>query len=340
MVLMAGLILLVLLAAEDAAVSATPFALVVAAAAIVVVFLRRKSPTAKPITQMQPKFLAIGSPMDEPWQLLHHMRNASNPLAVQTNLIRYLISSMQSYISRSHQVSRIYGAKSYRDLKPVAKLCLVLAYLLGPMLLFAAWQWFTAPVRPPSEQFNIWWWFSVVGGNLLALFTLIFGPEFTLAWAAPFRWCGHRLGAIKGIFGEIATYIVRNRGWSVVLATAMGLEGYRHQLPLIEQSPSSVPGIFVTYEDMPTGAQQRALAKRGAWIDRHLNDVAQTFSKLVVTSADIALLLRAIEADETLVHAAYYTDDECIVRIADWIAAEDDMMPSNAAIAAQVRGKA
>jgi hypothetical protein len=26
-----------------------------------------------------------------------------------------------------------------------------------------------------------------------------------------------------------------------------------------------------------------------------------------------------IENDETLVHAAYYTDDECIARIADWI---------------------
>jgi hypothetical protein len=119
----------------------------------------------------------------------------------------------------------------------------------------------------------------------------------------------------------------------------MGLEGYRYQLPLIEQDPSRILGNFVKYENMPTGSQQRALAMRAAWIDRHLNDVAQTFSKLVVTSADITLLLRAIEPDQTLVHAAYYTDDECIVRIADWIAAEDDM-PSNAAIAAQVRGKA
>jgi hypothetical protein len=55
--------------------------------------------------------------------------------------------------------------------------------------------------------------------------------------------------------------------------------------------------------------------------------------------ADIQSLLRTIEEDQTLVYAAYYTDDECIARIADWIAAEDDM-PSNAAIAAQVRGKA
>ena len=132
------------------------------------------------------------------------------------------------------------------------------------------------------------------------------------------------MSAIKGIFTEIVTYVVRSRGWSVVVAMAMGLEGYRYQLPLIEQDPSRILGNFVKYENMPTGSQQRALAMRGAWIDRHLNDVAQTFSKLVVTSADMILLLRAIEADQTLVHAAYYTDDESIARIADWIAAEDN----------------
>jgi rRNA maturation endonuclease Nob1 len=90
---------------------------------------------------------------------------------------------------------------------------------------------------------------------------------------------------------------------------------------------------------MPAGAQERALAKRGAWIDRHLDNIAQTFSKLVVTSADITMLQHAIEADQTLVHAAYYTDDECVARIADWIAAKDDV-PSNAIIAAEARGEA
>jgi hypothetical protein len=33
-------------------------------------------------------------------------------------------------------------------------------------------------------------------------------------------------------------------------------------------------------------------------------------------------LLKSVERDETLVHAAYYTDEECIARIADWIARE------------------
>jgi hypothetical protein len=122
------------------------------------------------------------------------------------------------------------------------------------------------------------------------------------------------------IFPHVATYVVRSRGWSVVQAIATGLEGYPYQLPLIEQYPSFLPENFVKYENMPTGAEQRALAARGDWIDRHLGDATQTFSKLIVTSADIALLLRGIEADQKLVHAAYYTDDECIERIADWIA--------------------
>jgi hypothetical protein len=68
---------------------------------------------------------------------------------------------------------------------------------------------------------------------LILLFTRMFGPAFYSAFFSPFRWCAYRLGAIRGIFREIATYIVRSRGWSVVLAIAMGLEGYRHQLPRV-----------------------------------------------------------------------------------------------------------
>ena len=71
---------------------------------------------------------------------------------------------------------------------------------------------------------------------------------------------------------------------------------------------------------MPSGAERRALDKRSVWISRHLGDVSQTFSKLAVTAADITELLRTVEEDQTLVHAAYYTDDECIARVADWIA--------------------
>jgi len=279
--------------------------------------------------------------MDEPWQLLHYLRNAPNPMAVNKNLIRYLISSRRSHISVSRQIARIYEAKSYRDLNLKAKLVLALMYLLFllPLLLIAVMIGLGAPilmyVRSAAAEIVIGLLVWFVGGSVLILLsTRKFGTEFYSAFFAPFRWCVYRVVAITGIVQQIVIYVVRSRGWSVVLLIAMGLEGYRHPLPLIEQYPSSVPGV--TYENMPTGAEQRARTRRGEWINRHVDSVAQTFSKLVVTSADITLLLDKIEADQTLVHAACYTDDECIARIADWIAAKDGLLP-NAAIAAEVR---
>jgi hypothetical protein len=270
-------------------------------AVIFAFLLFRKSQNAETIfngnAQIQPKFLAIGSVMDEPWQLLHHMRHARNPMAVEGNLISYLISSMQAHISRSRQISLIYKAKSYGDLKLIAKLALGATHLvLFPVIFLLVLL--IMEIRGFGLLFEYTFflmlyflvmWF-VIWFVLILLFTRIFGPEFYSAFFAPLRWCVYRIGAIKGIFREIATFIVRSRGWSVVLSIAMGLEGYRHKLPRIEQYPSSLPGI--TYENMPAGAQQRALATRGAWINRHLDNITQTFSKLVVTSADITLLYR------------------------------------------------
>lgn len=137
---------------------------------------------------------------------------------------------------------------------------------------------------------------------------------------SPFRLCSYPLRSIASSFTEIGTYVVRSRGWSVLVAMAMGLEGYPHRLPPIRQYPDGVAENFVKYEDIPPGPLERALVMRSAWINRHFGRAAETFSKIVVTAADMASLLRAIEADQSLVHAAYYTDDECIARIADWIA--------------------
>jgi hypothetical protein len=39
----------------------------------------------------------------------------------------------------------------------------------------------------------------------------------------------------------------------------------------------------------------------------------------VLTASDVADLLQHIERDQSLVHAAYYTDDDCVERIARWI---------------------
>jgi hypothetical protein len=158
--------------------------------------------------------------------------------------------------------------------------------------------------------------------------TLIIGVEFYSTFFAPLRWFAIRLRAISGTFAAITTYLIRGHARSVVVAMAMGLEDYRHQLPPIKQYPTSVPKNFGKYEDIPEIALERACDRRDAWISHHIRTVTDTFSKLVVTPTDTTSLLQTIEADQSLVHAAYYTDDECIARIASWIADNEAMRTS------------
>jgi hypothetical protein len=283
--------------------------------------------------QDQPALFAMGSLMDEAWQILYHTETMQNPLAVNSNLLRYLFVSLRSGVSRAAQRDRIHGAKSYRDLGIVAKFVMAIVHvvtflvilfmILVDIVLFAV-------SGPGPQQYTL----DVVAYLIIMLsfsfglalivfvlfFTKLLGETFYSAYLSPFRWCTRRVSSLGLIFPDIATYLVRKRGWSVLQAIAMGLEGYRFKMPVIEQFPRNLPEKFVKYENMPTGAEQRAMDRRGAWVARHIGDVSLTFSRLVVTTADITSLLRMIEDDQTLVHAAYYTDDECIARIADWIA--------------------
>jgi len=288
------------------------------------------------LVQAQPRFLAMSSQVDEAWQILHHTRNIQNPLAVKSSLLSYLFSSTRSVMARSAQVARIRGARSYGDLGIVARIVMALTHLITIILIvlmvLGIIGLLLSSISAEAEAVKKDLGEQVLGITVaLAILTtvlLIFvmfltkllGETFYSAFLSPFRWCVRRVLFLGNLFAEWATYIVRNRGWSVLQTMVMGLEGYPFQTPGIEQHPSQAPQDLVKYENMPQGAEQRALAMRNAWIGRHFGDVTQTFSKVVVTAADITLLLRTVEADESLVHAAYYTDDECIQRIADWIA--------------------
>jgi hypothetical protein len=99
-----------------------------------------------------------------------------------------------------------------------------------------------------------------------------------------------------------------------------GLEGYSFELPKAERAPTFACPAIYKYEDLPTNVEQRALSNRDEWIRRNFGAVTETFSKIVVTASDLSSLLRIVETDLSLVHASYYTDDECIERIASWIA--------------------
>ena len=131
------------------------------------------------------------------------------------------------------------------------------------------------------------------------------------AWA-PGRWQAHLLGGLLGLPTDVLTYLIRRKSWSVLVAIAMGLEHYRFELPRVEQRPNLRSNCIATYEDLPTSVLERAMLRRGDWIERHLGDVSKTFEKLFITSADLSSLLRTVEEDQSLIHASYYTDDECI----------------------------
>jgi tetratricopeptide (TPR) repeat protein len=153
--------------------------------------------------------------------------------------------------------------------------------------------------------------------------TAIFGTSFYSAALAPVRWLGREARATARAVYDGTTYLARQRIWSLLQEIAFGLEGYRLGLPRPTQEPRfngsvnyAIEKVYL-YEDLPEAAKARALAKRDEWIKRAFGDVTKTLPQMA--SPDVRSLLKMVETDLSLVHAAYYTEDECIGRIADWI---------------------
>jgi hypothetical protein len=279
---------------------------------------QRREPTQAPNT-----LLAISCPTDEAWQILNHLPKIDNPLSIQTNLLWYLVSSWRGHLVRLRQVSRIRGARSYGDIGIEARFVAALLDICVAAVIIVT----CFVIAQPDERLNDRVSYLVLGSTLLLVviavavaFTATYGAKFYSAVWSPFRTLAQLLQSFASVGPALGTYLVRRWSWPVLLRMVLGLEGYGFRRPPVRQFPSSVSEPFAKYESMPPGSEQRALEKRSAWITRHLGEVSQTFSNLVVTAADITSLLRKVEADQTLVHAAYYTDDECIARIADWIA--------------------
>ena len=114
----------------------------------------------------------------------------------------------------------------------------------------------------------------------------------------------------------------------------MGLDGYRYFLPMVTREPtprlvttkatwsqfSKTVAVRLAYEELPKLAVDAAIAHRSGWITTHIASVSEMLAQSQIQTADMSALLAKIETDATLVHAAYYTDDNCIHRIANWIA--------------------
>lgn len=151
-----------------------------------------------------------------------------------------------------------------------------------------------------------------------ALIVGVFGVTFISAMLSPFRWLERQTRATRRIINDIGTYIAKRRSWSLLQETAFGLEGYNFAIPPATREPTFAPSAIYKYEDLAQEAEQRAVLKREEWVKRAFGDVAKTLSQMA--TPDLETLMQIVETDLSLMHAAYYSDDECIERIAAWIA--------------------
>jgi hypothetical protein len=292
------------------------------AAFVYLTVARKKQISVRPVTEdgpEEPELLAIGSDMDEAWQVLHHLRNIENPLAIKSSLLEYLCKSAKSQISRLVQIARIHGVKSYRDFGIGGRCFLAFTHLFCGFLMLLI----IAALYQGSADDDLEAIFLAIALLLVPVFLILFrSAELNSAFIMPIRGSFLGLYAAGNVVTDLVTYAVRSFGWGVVVRIALGLEGYRYKVPMIERRPIWHPAALIkcSYESMPTSAQEAALKMRQAWVARLLDNVAETFARLALTTEDIDKLLQTIETDQTFVHAAYYCDDACIARIADWIA--------------------
>jgi hypothetical protein len=267
------------------------------------------------------RLFVLSSCKDEAWQVLHHLQTLKDPLAVKSNFIDYFRAASKGKRELEAEIARLQGSASFESLDLSAKLFVLQFHVL--LLGVLAYVGFAG--LPDASL-------ALENDNILSILILeiafLLGVELLISlfneraiWGL-WSLYPHFWGLLSVLFSTVGTYLVRRRTWSILQALGMGLDGYSYQMPAVERCPSNLPGASIHYEDIPENALAAAMEKRGAWLLRQFGEASQTFSKLVLTHADVTALLQKIESDQSLVHAAYYTEEDCIRQIAGWIAGE------------------
>lgn len=286
---------------------------------------RKKARAAQPIPA-----LALNSRYDEAWQLLHHVRETDDPLAVSEGLIPYLRRQMRAARARQRAVNAALSFAPGREDAPPRWI----TWLFGVFYAISLAAFLLPIVRDGASVT------TVLVGSLLALVTflllaaLVFAFGFgawrpTQTYFEPLSKAGLWVQSLGVLPSEMVTYLVRARSWSLLQRWTLGLHGYAFDLPPITTTPASAGAARFTLEMLDRDVEERALRSRSAWLERHLGSTSEFFSRVVLSASDAADLLQTIESDASLVHAAYYTDEACIERIADWIAAHALPPPSS-----------
>ncbi len=291
---------------------------------VLVILSALAKPLGKKVPPLPPAGLAITSHFDEAWQVLHHIRATQNPLAVKSGLFAHLIGRMRDYVYRRGEIARIFGTVTLRDIGWPARCLIFVIYCGGIYFTVFFGGQFDLPIGgnvvvPRVFIYVLVGLWMFVSGLLFSGLFSAWSPQVITAFFWPLRRAAHLVRSIAILPNEIGTYIARNRSWSLLQTMVLGLDGYRFEFPPVEMVPRHIGSDAFQLEMLPETAERRALARRADWLGKDLGNAAETFSKLTVTASDMTALLEAIEKDQELVHGAYYTDDVCIDRIADWI---------------------
>jgi ABC-type multidrug transport system fused ATPase/permease subunit len=281
----------------------------------------------------KPFWLVLASLKDEAWQLLHHIRTISNPLSPNVSMLAQMRADRQEYIEGSWSQLRLRGIRPLSDYGRLLRFCIWLSLLLAAVAVICAA--FAIMLRGEEPWLDLYrgegsvslaTTIARVAKYALYAYAVVFAFSI-IAGGRGYAAAMHSLNySIKVLFNSfsvipngIIPYLVRQRGWHIIQQIALGLKGFEWDLPEVRQVPEFARDCAVL-SLLTERTERRALARRNEWAASYLGDISQVLSKMVLSAADISFLVRLVEEDSSLVHASYYTDEECIDRIARWIA--------------------
>jgi hypothetical protein len=271
----------------------------------------------------QDQILMMGSASDEAWQILYHLSRTENPLRPTRPLLSYLGEFWQRVVAKKREATRLIGIASFSDSSWFVRLWVVLTYAVGASALYFWWR-----TRQPGFDLNKADGLTVLSIAVPFLYVLLISPivaayyghTFVSTLATPIRLVWRQFSVLTLLPREVIAYLVRARAWSLLQEMALGLEAYPRRFPIVERQPGRIAGAAVRAEELNDHVVARMLSRRSEGIGKELVGITELLTRKEISLADISEVLRDIETGVSLVHAAYYTDDECIDRIARWIA--------------------
>lgn len=259
--------------------------------------------------------LAVSSPYDEAWQLLHHVRETPNVLKVKGGVIRYVVGRVLNRANESWNV-RLVGSDAeagHPVVQGIAWSAWVLIFAMCLLYFLLNPSWVSAGVSGFA-----WFMFSFIL-NVLVFVGSLGSPRLMATFEKPmfmmFAWCVSTLAIPR----EIATYIVRWQSWSLLQRWALGCEGFSGELPRVDLVPKTSGSVKFDYVRVSAEVEKRALESRANWLGSGVGAASDVFANMVLSAGELNKVLERLERDQSLVHGVYYSDRECVELLGAWI---------------------